>query len=362
MKFLRVGVGTVLFALAAVFCADCVAQAMGFEIAAFSFLHGWGAGAGGLLLCDIIVAPFPVDPQYTGISIMYKNNRLIADGVLPRKSVGLQNFKYRKFPIGTFLTIPETVIGRKGVLNEVEIGYTDVSDSCVGHGLKDTIPQADVDNSPQGYDPKAAAVEHLTQLTMLDREKRVADMVFNTDNYASTNKVTLSGGDQLSHVDSEPIDVFQTGIDACIQRPNACVMGRSVARSLFSHADIVKAINGTSGDKGIVSRDQFANLFEFDRDKVFVGEGWYNIAKPGQTPVKTRVWGKSILLFYLDDTADANRGITFGLTAQWGTKIARVDFDKDYGLTGAWVARQGEFVKEVIKANDLGYLIDAAVA
>jgi len=360
MKFLRVGVGTVLFALAAVFCADCVAQAMGFEIAAFSFLHGWGANSGMLLCAPLLIAPFPVDPALSATSIMYKNTQYIADMVLPRTPVSLQNFKYRSYAKGTFLTIPETLVSRTGAPNRVEVGFTEVDSSTVDHALDDIVPVVDINNAPPNYNPLAAAVEFITQLLLVDREKRTADMVFNIDNYAAGNKTTLVGGDQFSDADSTPVDVIQDAIDACFYRPNRVVMGRAVASALFKHADIVKAVNGTLGDTGIVRRQAFADLFEFDQ--VLIGEGWYNTAKPGQTPTMARVWGKSMLLYYSDPSASATRGVTFGVTAQFGSRIAGQEPDSDAGMRGGIKVRAGESVRELILANDLGYLIDAAVA
>ena len=37
--------------------------------------------------------PFPIDPQLTAIAVMYRNERLIADEVMPRVSVGQREFK-----------------------------------------------------------------------------------------------------------------------------------------------------------------------------------------------------------------------------------------------------------------------------
>ena len=90
--------------------------------------------------------------------------------------------------------------------------------------------------------------------------------------------------------------------------------------------------------------------------------GIESIVKPGQTVTVVRVWGKSMLLFYRNLTADVMRGTTFGVTAQFGSKLAGQFEDKDSGMRGGIRVRAGESVREVILANDLGYLIDAAVA
>ena len=54
--------------------------------------------------------------------------------------------------------------------------------------------------------------------------------------------------------------------------------------------------------------------------------------------------------------------ITFGLTAQWMTRIAGSTPDPKIGLLGGQRVRVGEFVKELVVANDVGYFIEDAVA
>jgi hypothetical protein len=97
-------------------------------------------------------------------------------------------------------------------------------------------------------------------------------------------------------------------------------------------------------------------------DAVYVGESYVNSAKKGQTATLARVWGKFFALLYRDSLADASRGTTFGFTAQFGGRIAGSFEDKDIGMRGGLRVRVGESVKEVVSANDLGYLFSAAIA
>jgi hypothetical protein len=54
-------------------------------------------------------------------------------------------------------------------------------------------------------------------------------------------------------------------------------------------------------------------------------------------------------------------GITFGLTAQYGSKISGRIEDPDVGLQGGFRVRTGERIKELIVAQDVGYLVQDAV-
>lgn len=318
------------------------------------------------LMALMTAAPFPVTPELQAIALAYRNNTLIADAVLPRVPVGLQSFKYMSYPKGQLMTVTETRVSRKGTPNQVEFTGTEVTDSTNDEALDDGVPNSDIElAAKQGLpDPLGQAVEGLTDLIALKREVRTAALVFGTANYAASNKNTALTGNALwsdfTAGHSDPIGDIMTGLDSCIMRPNVAVMGNAVASVLRRHPAILKAYNGTAGDSGIVPLQFLADLF--DLEEVLVGQGWVNVAKKGQAVNLSRVWGKSLSLIYRNKLANTQRGATFGLTAQYGTRIAGSQYDGDIGMRGGQKVRVGESVKELLMANDLGYLIADAVA
>jgi hypothetical protein len=326
---------------------------------------GFLSPADALLIAPAVVAPFPVTPELQAVALAYRNDKMIGDGVLPRIPVGLQNFKYLSYPKGTFFTVPETKVGRKGQPNTVEFDATEVDSSTQDHGLDDEVPIADIDNAraqPGMPDPLKRATEGLTELIVLAREKRVADLVFDAAQYAGANKVQLAGNDQwnVDHADSDPIADIMTALDAVLMRPNVMVIGRAAFTKLAMHKKIVKATYGDNTDAGIARRQDIAALFELE--EILVGEGWINTAKKGQAANLVRVWGKHAALIHRNKSADTQRGTTFGFTAQWGSRIAGSEYDGKIGLRGGQRVRAGESVKELLMANDLGYFIQDAVA
>lgn len=335
-----------------------------FALMAFALSFGWlpdpAIAAAGLFA--LTVAPFPVQPELTAIAIGYRNEKLIADEVLPRVPVGKQEFKYQKHTMADGFTVPDSAVGRKSKPNEVDFSSTEVTDSTKDYGLDDPIPQADVNNAAPGQDPLGKAVMQLTNLVLLGREVRAAGLVFDANQYAAANKITLSGTDQWSDfANSNPLSVIETGLDSCIMRPNLAVMGRAVWSKMRQHPRVVKAVLGNAGDSGMVARRAVADLLEVE--DILVGEGWLNTAKKGQAVNMQRVWGKHVALIYRDKLFDPLGSMTaFGFTAQFGTWVAGATPDKDIGLRGGQRVRSGESVKELICANDLGYFIQNAVA
>lgn len=301
-------------------------------------------------------APFPIQPDLTAISIAYKNARMIADQVMPRIPVGKQDFKYLLHNLEEGFTVPNTAVGRTSAPNKVEFSATEKTASTEDHALDSLIPQNDIDNAPANYNPKGKAVEGIQNLIALDREVRVSSLVFGAANYAGANKTALAGAAQFSDPASKPIDVIQDAADSLILRPTKMVIGRRAFTVLSRHPSIVKAFNGNSGDSGHATRDFIAELFELD--EVLVGEARVNTARKGQAASIQRAWGSHIALIHQETHADPMNGMaTFGMTAQFGDRIAGSRPDGDIGMRGGERVRSGESVKELLTAPDLGYLI-----
>lgn len=307
-------------------------------------------------------APFPIDPALTALAISYSNEMMIADAVLPRTRVGKQEFKYFKAVYGDEFTIPDTRVGRKARPNMVETGGTEVNDATVDYGLEDAVPLADIQNADSRYNPLARAVTYLTNLIALDREKRVADLVTTLGTYPSAQRTTLSGTSQWSDwTNSNPVSAILSAMDGMVMRPNIMVIGQQVATQLIQHPKVVQSVSRTAQANGVIDLNGVASLFP-GIERIVVGQAWLNTAKKGQTTSYARAWGKHCALLRIDTLADPTRGGTFGLTAQWGDRIAGSEFDRDIGLRGGQRVRMGESVKEVISENTMGYFFKDAVA
>lgn len=309
-------------------------------------------------------APFVVTPELCAVAVMYKNGKMIADEVLPRVPVDAESFKYQKYPQGEFFTVPETRVGRKSQPNQVEFSSTEQTDSTQDYGLDDAVPNKDVKNAmaqSSMTDPRKRAAMGLTELIVLSREVRAANLVFNPASYGAGNQSTLSGTSQWSdYANSNPQAAIMDALDLLVMRPNIAVLGRSAWTKLSQHPKICKAVFGNNTDAGVVTRAQVAALLELD--DVLVGEGWVNTARRGQPVNMQRVWGKHASFLYRNMTADTQYGVTFGMTAQFGERIGGEIEDPDIGVHGGVRVRVAESVKELVTANDLGYYFQNAIA
>lgn len=304
---------------------------------------------------------YPIDPALTAIAIAYRNPNYIADLVLPRIPVGKQEFKFMEYPVDTFFNIAETAVGRKSRPNEIDLIGTEVTDSTIDHGLRGSVPQADIDNADLRYDPLGNMVMLLQEQIALAREKRVAAVVFSAATYPVGLKQTLAGTSQFSdYVNSDPIGVINAALDLPLMRPNQMTFGQQGWTKFKSHPAIVEAVKGTGADKGNVTRQQVAELFELD--EIIVGAARSNTANRGQAATLSRLWGKHIALTYKAPVIDAENSVTFGGTFEWGGRFAQQWHDKDIGLRGGTAVQTGESVKERMIATQCGYFIESAFA
>jgi hypothetical protein len=319
-------------------------------------------------------APFVIQQRLTAITMTYRNQRLVADDVLPRIPIVSQAFKWSKYTLADGFTVPDTRVGRKSAPNVIDWTATEQNDGTKDYALDDLIPYSDIAAAQaavdvQGVmpiDPEARSTMLLTDLVLLDREQRAANLVFALNTYPAANRTTLAGATQWSDPTSDPLGAIIGALDGCVIRPNTAVFGQATWSKLRTHPKITAAVypNGgnATGGATAVSRQAIADLFELD--EVIIGSSWANTAKPGQTPTLARLWGKHASFIYKAPLLTATEGtVTFGFTAQWGNRIAgTVENDANVGMRGGTRVRVGESVQEVVTANDAAFFFQNAVA
>ena len=314
--------------------------------------------------------PFPIQEELTAIALAYRNRSYIADLVLPRVPVGSREFKWLEYNRDEMFTVPETMVGRKGVPNEVEFGATQKTSFVRDYGLDDVVPNEDLDNAPPGYDPLGRATEGVAELVALDRELRARDLVFNANTYPAANRITLSGTSQWSDfINSDPYTAINTARDGMLMAPNIGVIGRLAWSKLKVHPKITAALapsstgnTSTSNAQGTpASLQAVADLLELDQ--ILVGEAWVNTSKPGQPASIQRIWGKHMALLHINPIASIRgNAISFGYTAEYGMRVSGSMPEPRYGMRGAQRVRVGESVNEIVCASDVGYFFQNIVA
>lgn len=305
---------------------------------------------------------FVAQPHLTAIAENYRNpdKALIADSVLPRVPVSQMQFTYQKAkdPLQAF-RLPETRVGPRGKPNQLEMGMTETPEVTVDNAI-------DVPLGAEDMKRDAKAKEHATELgasiIQLRHEVEVANLVFDGAQYPAGFKETVAGTDQFDSgaYAGDALELIQDGLDAMLLPANVLCFARDVWSKFRKLPEVVSAILGNAGDKGLVKPEQVANLFGVQ--EVVVGEAFIVTSKPGEATALSRAWSKKIAAIHRDRTANTTAGVTFGFTAEYDKIKSGEIPDKDAGARGGTRIRTYQSTKPVIVAGMAGYLWEDAIS
>jgi len=296
-----------------------------------------------------------VDAVLSGVSVMYQNDKLIADLVLPVVPVKKESDLYYLYERNWRLPEAKRAAGAEAA--EVEWNVSTDTYSCEEYALKDLIPDRVRKNADKPLNMDVDTTENLTNLIQLLREKRAADIVFAGGNHGSTS--ALSGINQWDdYAGSDPIGDVRSARAvvhlASGKEPNTMVVGKQVHDKLLDHPDILERIKYTQ--RGIITEDILARVFEVD--KYIVGRAIYDSSQSGGDEVLAYVWGKSVALIYAESSPGIKK-VSYGYQFQsrgFRTKKWRVE-----GRDGDFI-ESGEIRDEKVVASACGYLYTTVVS
>lgn len=317
-----------------------------------------------------------IDRAMTNISVAYLQNEgnFIADKIFPIVSVRRQSDLYYKYNKGDFMrdeareraAFSESAGGDYGV--EAQEPYY-----CRKHAFHKDVAPEDRLNYDEPLDADKDATIFVTQKMLIRREMAWASTFFKEGIWGTdlTGAAATPSTGQFLQWDkdgSDPIgDITNAGINMAAEtsyRPNTLVLSPRVFNALKNHYDILDRIKYT--EKGIVTTDLLATLFEVDR--VFVAWAVVNSADKGATDNVDFIYGNNALLCYSSPTPGLRQpsaGYIFAWTGlegsgAFGNRIVRLPMDM-LGLGTERIEGEMSFDCKQISA-DLGVFFKGAVA
>ena len=313
-------------------------------------------------------APFETQVQYTRVAMAVSPPGLIADMVSPRVRSPFK-FAYTKLTERDRLTLRESRASRAGRVNEVEFGSTDATAETEDYGLVTFVPDRDLREARAQalpYDPLASAADALGIVMKMNREKRVADQIFNEDSYPTGQRGTVVSAARWEKAASDPLSHIIQALQVPLVRPNILVCGQQTWTGLRTNPKIVEAVNMSgAGDQahGAVSRAAVAELFELDA--VYVGMAQYQTANPGQDEAYAYMWGKHAALLHISRSLSSPSGMmpSFAFTAEaMGMEVATYGVEQRGIGRGSTAVKISESCKEVVAWSKAGYFFKDAVS
>lgn len=196
------------------------------------------------------------------------------------------------------------------------------------------------------------ATNVVTEGLKLKHEKQCADLVQNTSNYDTTNKIVLSGTSLFSNSASDPegvIDDAKNAISGRIaQSPNTMVMGYDTFKDLKKHPKLRELVS--TSQTRIITLDLMKQIF--DIDNIYVGKSVF----VNESGTFVRVWGNNIVLAYvpkLDSRTEYDPSFAYTVRKKDSLKI------DEYTKEGNKVKyiRATDIYTPFLVGPDAGYLI-----
>ncbi|NPV38314.1 MAG: hypothetical protein HPY78_03450 [Brevinematales bacterium] len=252
------------------------------------------------------------DPVLTNVAFDYKFPENAGFSLFPLVSHSFTGGKIPKFSKDAFLLVDS----RRGLGAQVKRVSRDVDSVPVT--LEEFSLSIAVDDREfiDAADPvkKKLLIETSKTNTLLKQiglmvEKLQADLATNPDNYASTNKIALSGNSVWSNPASNPIANIETAKEAIRKqigiRPNTLLLSGKAYNALKTHSALLERIKYSM--KGVVTADLIGEIF--DIPKVIIGESVYY---DGNT--MNDIWGNHAILAYVPDNPQTIDEPSFGYT------------------------------------------------
>lgn len=313
------------------------------------------------------VSDVHVDAVLANFAVEYKNPSYIGQEVTPLAPVNKKSDLYPTYTKENRFSIPETIRGPEDEANEIDWAVSTTSYTCISHALKKFVSDEQQANADTFVDPRAKTTSILTDTILLGFEYAIATLVTTAANYGTGFKITLSGNDQFDKYESsDPIGVVDDGCEACFVEPNTMIMSKYGWNILKRHPAILEHIKGgaKADMPSLATLSLLAEIFEVER--VLVGKAKYNTAKKGQTGSYSYVWGKHIVLAYIDRSPGLD-GVSAFKTFTWnrvgGASLYNVRTWRNEAKGGG-----GEYIEvelcydEVMVCSDVCYLIRNAFA
>jgi len=296
-----------------------------------------------------------IDPVLTNLAVGYRNGNLVADQLFPTIPVTRRTGVYWQFGKESF-GMPRTLRAPKTRAAKVDFAATQLTYAVENHALAMEIADEERDNADSIMQLETRKVRLITDLLLLGREKRVADLatdaaVITQNTTPSIKWNTIATAIPVEDVRNAKIALrTATGLDA-----NFMVIPRTIVDQLMLVKTVIDRIKYTVG-LGQITMDVLKALFGMDN--ILIPSAKYNTAQEGDTVALTDVWPDTVVLGYVNNVADIEAmslGYMFRQQAPQVTRWREEDIKTDSGMIEV-------IEKAAIVCPEAGYLLTDCLA
>ena len=278
----------------------------------------------------------------------------------PTVDVQFQAADYPIIPIEALLSIPETKRAARGHYSRSDWEFEMDTYSCAENGWEEVVDDVEANLYSRYFDVEQICTRRAMGIVLRNQEKRIADMLFNTDNFTEAT-ITHEWDDATNAVPMTDVKLGHITIkEATGLRANTLIISWSTFLDLGINKQILDRIKYTNPNvsKGELSTDMLA--LAFGVDQVLVGGGRYNTAKKGQDASLSNIWSNEYaMLCRVENGPDITQPClarTFLWTADSPTNVVVETYREDQSRGDVIRVRHNTDEEFIIPA--CGYLME----
>lgn len=291
-----------------------------------------------------------VDPVLTNLAIGYANADMVGEVLMPIVTVDKEAGKIPKFGKEAFkiYNTERALRAKSNRINPENLKHIDVHTE--EHDLEYPIDYRE--DAESAFPLQAHATNVVTEGIALRREKEIADLAQNPDNYATDNKMILTGAG-FSDPNLDIVGMFDDAKEAIRKKigrkPNTLVLSSDVFYVLRRHPKLLDMTKYTK--RGLLNAQDIADLFELDT--VVVAQSIYS----DDNDEFHDFWeGCAVMAYVAKKQANANRNVyepSYGYTIR-RSGFPMVDTRTEDGKLE--LVRNTDNFRPYLLGSDAGYL------
>jgi hypothetical protein len=249
-----------------------------------------------------------IDRALANVSLMYTNDRLVADALVPAIGVTRESDRYYVYAKDAF-RLSQTRRANRSESTVVDYNVSTSTYQVEEEALHGYVSQRDRDNSDSPLSPDIDLTQVLTEKIKLRREYDLAQMM-TTTNWANSASLSTGLNWGLDTVTSNPIVTIDSVTSVIAgtsgKLPNRMVISDKLYRGARNHQNVIDRTKYTSRDS--VTPDLLATLFGVGT--VLVAGGLRNQADEGQADSMTAIWPSVTCFLGYFETAPGLRKVS----------------------------------------------------
>ncbi|MFA6571079.1 MAG: hypothetical protein WCT77_07565 [Bacteroidota bacterium] len=298
-----------------------------------------------------------VDPVLSTVAQGYSNNSMVGELLFPTVQVSKLKGKIPVFGKEAFI-VRDTSRAIRAQSNRIPPSDLQlVNFETVERDIEIAIDYLEEEESPDFWKYEQRITKELMDILLLGREKEIADLVQNTNNYESGLKLVVQAGDawdDYTLTDVDPLLIIKEGMSAVRSRiaryPNTMIIGDAAYNVLMQHPKILDRVKYSGVSK--VTKKILSELTEIPN--IEVGLSVYS----SDGASFTDVWSDNLILAYVDSREKSSRSEfnpSYGYTFQ---REGKPEVDTYYENGGKIkVIRNTDNYCIKVTASDAAYII-----